>query len=73
MKQLDLHGIKHSEVKILLDQFLWENMKSNQREVEVITGQSEHMKKIVRDCVDEYMMTCEEDFLNKGKLIIKLI
>lgn len=73
MKQLDLHGIKHSEVKILLDQFLWENMKSNQREVEVITGQSEHMKKIVRDCVDEYMMTCEEDFLNKGKIIIKLI
>jgi DNA-nicking Smr family endonuclease len=73
MKQLDLHGTKHSEVKILLDQFLWENMKNNQREVVVITGQSEHMKKIVRDCVDEYMMTCEEDFLNKGKIIIKLI
>ena len=73
MKQLDLHGIKHSEVKILLDQFLWENMKSNQIEVEVITGHSEHMKKIVKDCIEDYMMKCEEDFLNKGKLIIKLI
>jgi len=73
MKTLDLHGIKHSEVQVLLDQFLWENMKINQKEVEVITGQSEHMKKIVKDCVEEYMMKCEEDFLNKGKLIIKLI
>jgi hypothetical protein len=48
-------------------------MKNNQKEVEVITGQSEHMKKIVKDCVEDYMMNCEEDFLNKGKLIIKLI
>jgi hypothetical protein len=31
------------------------------------------MKKIVKDCVEDYMMNCEEDFLNKGKLIIKLI
>ena len=73
MKTLDLHGIKHSEVQGLLDHFIWENMKNNQKEIEVITGQSEHMKKIVKDCVEDYMMKCEEDFLNKGKLIIKLI
>jgi DNA-nicking Smr family endonuclease len=73
MNTLDLHGIKHSEVQILLDQFLWENMQKNQKEVAVITGISDQMKKIVYICIEDYMMSCEEEYLNPGKLIIKLI
>jgi DNA-nicking Smr family endonuclease len=73
MNSLDLHGIKHSEVQIILDQFLWENIKKNQKEVAVITGLSDQMKNIVRNCVDDYNMICQEEYLNLGKFIIKLV
>jgi DNA-nicking Smr family endonuclease len=73
MNSLDLHGIKHSEVQIILDQFLWENIKKNQKEVAVITGLSDQMKNIVRNCVDDYNMICQEEYLNPGKFIIKLV
>ena len=73
MNTLDLHGIKHSEVQVILDQFLWENMQKNVKEVAVVTGISDQMKKIVYTCVEDYMMNCEEEYLNTGKLIIKLI
>lgn len=73
MNSLDLHGIKHSEVQVILDQFLWENMKKNQNEVSVITGHSEIMKKIVVDCTLDYQMDCQEDYQNPGKIIIKLV
>jgi DNA-nicking Smr family endonuclease len=73
MNTLDLHGIKHAEVQVLLDQFLWENMKNNQREVAIITGISNQMKNIVIECVKDYMMSCEEEYNNPGKIIIKLV
>lgn len=73
MNTLDLHGIRHNEVQIILDQFLWENMKSNQKVVSVVTGQSDQMKNIVINCVSDYNMTCEEEYLNSGKFIIKLV
>ena len=73
MNTLDLHGIKHSEVQVILDQFLWENMQKNVKEVAIITGISDQMKKIVYICIEDYMMSCEEEYLNPGKLIIKLI
>lgn len=73
MKSLDLHGIKHSEAQVMLDQFLWENMQKKLREVCVITGHSEQMKRIVKDCVNDYNMTCQEEYQNPGKIIIKLV
>ncbi len=73
MKQLDLHGVKHNDAQILLDQFLWDNMLQNQKEVAIITGISDQMKKIVKNCVDDYMMTYEEEYNNPGKIIIKLV
>jgi DNA-nicking Smr family endonuclease len=72
MSELDLHGVKHNEVKQLLDSFLWDNMKKNKKEVRVITGFSEQMKSIVKDLTNEYSMTCFEDYKNNGVLVIKL-
>ena len=72
MKTLDLHGIKHSEVPKLVDQFLWENMSKKTTEVEIITGISDQMKKIVIETIGDYNFFCEEEFNNPGKLIIKL-
>lgn len=73
MSELDLHGVKHNEVKQLLDSFLWDNMKKNKKEVRVITGFSEQMKRIVKDLADEYTMDCYGDYKNNGVLVIKLI
>jgi DNA-nicking Smr family endonuclease len=73
MSSLDLHGIKHSEVQKHLDSFIWENMNKGSNEIEVITGISEQMKKIVRDIVIDYNMNCYEEPLNPGKIIIKLV
>jgi DNA-nicking Smr family endonuclease len=73
MKTLDLHGVKHSDVQSMFDEFIYENMKLNTKEVEIITGISEQMKRIVRNLSDEYTMNCYEHPLNPGKLIIKLV
>jgi DNA-nicking Smr family endonuclease len=73
MNSLDLHGIKHSEVQVILDQFIWENMQKKTTEVSIITGHSKIMKKIVKEIVEDYMMTCEEEYNNSGKIIIKLV
>ena len=73
MNSLDLHGIKHSDVQKHLDSFIWENMNKGSREVGVITGISEQMKKIVTDTVIDYNMNCYEEPLNPGKIIIKLV
>ena len=73
MNSLDLNGIKHSEVQKHLDSFIWENMNKGSREIDVITGISEQMKKIVRDIVIDYNMNCYEEPLNPGKIIIKLV
>jgi DNA-nicking Smr family endonuclease len=73
MNTLDLHGVKHSDVQTILDQFLWENMKKNEKEVSIITGISDQMKRIVKECISDYNMLYVDDFLNPGKIIIKLV
>ena len=73
MKTLDLHGIKHSEVQRLVDIFLWENIQKKEKEVEIITGISDQMKTIVKECVKDYNMDCDDDLLNFGKITIKLV
>jgi DNA-nicking Smr family endonuclease len=72
-KTLDLHGIKHVEVSKLVDQFIWENMKSKSQEVEIITGISDQMKLIVINTINDYGFSYIEEFNNPGKLIVKLI
>ena len=72
-KTLDLHGIKHVEVSKLVDQFIWENMKSKSQEVEIITGISDQMKLIVINTINDYGFSYIGEFNNPGKLIVKLI
>lgn len=36
--KIDLHGVKHEDVKRRLDVFLWESMQRNMTQVEVVTG-----------------------------------
>ena len=50
MKILDLHNIKHVDAKILVDNFILKNFTN--LPIEIITGNSIDMQKIVFDIVD---------------------
>ena len=50
IKQLDLHGIRHSEVDRLVENFVL----LNNPPLEIITGHSDKMPKIVRDVLDRH-------------------
>ena len=73
MTTIDLHGVKHENVRNLLDRFLWKNMMVCSSSVEVITGKSSEMKRIVSEIVAEYGYLAEDSFTNSGVMIISLI
>ena len=73
MNSIDLHGLKHEDVSRTLDGFLWQNMQNKIKEVRVITGNSEEMKRIVRETISDYGFTSQEEYLNSGVLIIKML
>lgn len=72
MNEIDLHGLKHEDVPRTLDGFLWQNMQKKIKEVRVITGNSDEMKRIVRETISDYGFTSEEEYFNAGALIIKM-
>lgn len=51
---LDLHGIKHSDVNRVLDDFIWECISNNISQATIITGNSSTMKSIAIQVIDEY-------------------
>lgn len=72
MESLDLHGVKHSDVPKMVDQFLWEQMNKKSKEVEIITGISPAMKDIVINTLKDYNFKFQEGWNNPGNLIISL-
>ncbi len=50
MRKLDLHGIKHQDVKVLVEDFVY--MNQNEFPLEIICGNSEKMIKLVQDAMD---------------------
>lgn len=53
MPELDLHGVRHADVEIKVEDFVLDH----QREMVVITGHSEEMKRIVCDVLDRHSFT----------------
>jgi len=72
MATLDLHGTKHADVFRKVDRFIGEHIQRGTYEVEIITGFSKPMKKLVEDVLNDYGLTAEESWMNAGKLIIKM-
>jgi|TARA_R110000782_G_scaffold144871_4_gene237725 DNA-nicking Smr family endonuclease len=66
--KLDLHGVKHQDVTEKLDTFIWEAMQVNVDQVEIITGKSFEMQKIVKHCLSEYGLTSNDDFFSEGSV-----
>ncbi len=68
---LDLHGIKHQDVCRKLDEVVWECMQKNKTQIIIITGKSDRMKEIVKDCLKDYKLMCFELF-DGGSLVVNL-
>ena len=71
MKKLDLHGIKHADVRREVIRFI-ERYWGSGEEVEIITGNSYKMKKLVTEVVSEYDLTYRMPYfdVNGGRLTI---
>ena len=70
--RLDLHGTKHADVQLKLDQFYWQMIQRGHYEVEIVTGISESMKNIVKEVSKYYNFKIEEIPLNPGSLIVRI-
>lgn len=72
MNTIDLHGVRHSDVGPMMDKFIWDNMKRNSTSIDIITGNSDEMKRIVREIADEYGFEVNESFMNTAVLTMNL-
>lgn len=70
--EIDLHYTRHQDVQTKLDKFLGEHMMRGTNEVRVVTGNSDPMKKLVNNILEDYGLTSEPSPVNNGILIIKL-
>lgn len=73
MAEIDLHGVKHEQVSNLLDRFIWDSMRRGLTSIDIITGNSEAMKTIVKDVLSEYELVAENSITNTGMLLVNLI
>lgn len=71
LKPLDLHGIKHSEVIILLENYVFQSHHQNYFPIKVITGNSDKMKNIVTKFLksNNYKFQIGDKY-NKGYIIV---
>jgi len=73
MKELDLHGIKHENVRQLLDSFIWMHMQNKTGTIKIITGNSSEMTNIVKTVVEEYGFSVVYKLGNSAEIIVDLI
>jgi hypothetical protein len=52
MRKLDLHGVKHQDVKVLVEDFVYMNQK--EFPLEIICGNSEIMIRLVQDVMRKH-------------------
>ena len=69
MKSLDLHGVKHRDVEELVDSFIGRYFHI--LPIEIITGNSADMQKMVKEIVKSYKLKMEAtNHINLGSYII---
>jgi len=73
MDSIDLHGVLHRDVSDIIDKSLWDAMKLGKREIKIITGNSDKMKKIVSNRLSDYGFHFSVgDPINKGYILVFL-
>jgi DNA-nicking Smr family endonuclease len=70
--KVDLHRLRHEDAQRAVIHFI-EDHWHEQAELEIITGNSNKMKELVKSILDEYKLTCqigrEFDVNNKGYIV----
>jgi len=56
MEKLDLHGMKHEDIRGEVIRFVEDNWNTNGAELEIVTGHGTTMKYLVRGVLDEYQL-----------------
>ena len=69
---LDLHNVRHINVSETVDRFLGQHITRGTIEVSIVTGNSQSMKMIVRNVLQDYQLTAEQSLLTPGKIIVRL-
>ena len=66
MKELDLHGLKHLEVEDEVEDFIL----TVNTPFKVITGNSEEMRRMVKNLLDHYEFVYHTPAHNAGEIIV---
>ena len=71
MVKIDLHGLKYSQVEDMLANKIINEYNLGHKDIEVITGNSEKMKILVKKICEEYGFRVDQSWSqNTGSLII---
>lgn len=71
MTEIDLHGYKYSEVEDKLPNLLILHYNMGNFPIRVITGNSEQMKKVVREIITKHDFTEETFWDNRGSIVVR--
>lgn len=72
MRVLDLHGIKHQRVKKVIDDFIWDCIKSDISQIKIVTGNSSDMKEESCSIIKEYGFSPSKFFNYNSYYIVDL-
>lgn len=71
MVKIDLHGLKYSQIEDMLANKIITQYNLGNKDIEVITGNSERMKILVKKICEEYDFRVDQSWnQNTGSLII---
>ena len=71
MVKIDLHGLKYSQVEHMLANKIITQYNLGHKDIEVVTGNSEKMKILVKNICEEYGFRVDQSWnQNTGSLII---
>jgi len=69
--KIDLHGLKYSQIEDMLANRIITQYNLGNKDIEVITGNSERMKILVKKICEEYNFRVDQSWnQNTGSLII---
>ena len=71
--KLDLHGTFYRDVSTKVHRFISKCIMDKTQEVEIVTGNSDRMKEIVREVLSEYNLKSESPIYNNGTLIVNML
>jgi hypothetical protein len=68
MKQLDLHGVSHIEVRDIVENFVL--LYSTELPVRIITGDSNRMRNLTTNILNKHKFTYDIPAHNSGEIIV---